>query len=283
MNTRGILLVIVAFALGALAAGSIGVRVIREVETTEDATSLPTEATTTTVANSDPVDTYQVDPYETLISSTALVPTSIESAGTDLSIGYDLVSLAPHGGVAPISFVGGFGVITVVENQDLDHVYPREWVVEAGSQRFTGGPSSSSTRFARFDVDEGFSISEITRVTITDALAPYALDVPFTVSEAQPTADVAPGVTVELLNTSDQGTSTIVQVAIDLDDPELAGFFVVGDGPGWRSSFFEAEGRPRVNLTWVGGELPTEIPLRAQGSIMVPITGDFDVSLEGLS
>jgi hypothetical protein len=279
VNIRGILLVIVAFMLGALAAGGIGVRVIREVDTAEDATSLPQGSTTTTTVSVPNV--YQIDPDETLISSTALVPSSIEASGTDLAIGYDLVTLAPHAGIDPIEFVGGFGVITVIENEDLDHVYPRSWVVETANEVFEGGPANESTRVARFDVDEGFSISEIVDVRITEALAPFPVRAPFTLSEAEPTAEVAPGVTMELLNISDQGSTVIVQIGINLDSEE-AGFFVIGDGPGWRSAFFEAEGRPRVNLTWVGGDLPEDIPLFAQGAVLVPIEGEFSVSLEGL-
>lgn len=280
MNIRGVLLVVVAFAVGALAAGSIGVRVIREVGTTDDASSLPPQNTTTLP----PVEqsTFQVDPNETIIASVALVPSSIEASGTNLGIGYELVTLAPHAGVPPIEFVGGFGVLTTIDVADIDHIYPKAWVVETPNDEFAGGPANTTTRVARFDVDEGFSISEITGVRITEALAPFPVTVPFTLSQADPTAEIAPGVTVELLNVSEQGTSSIVQVAIIIDDPERAGFFVSGDGPGWRSAFFEAEGRPRVNLTWVGGPLPSDIPLVATGSILVPIEGDFVVSLEGL-
>lgn len=43
MNGRAVSLTIVAFLLGALAAGGVSVRVIREVKTAEDATSLPTQ------------------------------------------------------------------------------------------------------------------------------------------------------------------------------------------------------------------------------------------------
>ncbi len=280
MNIRGVLLVVVAFAIGALAAGSIGVRVIREVNTTDEATSLPPQSTSTVPVRE--AETFQVDPDETIIASVALVPSSIEASGSDLGIGYDLVTLAPYGGIPPIEFVGGFGVITTIDLADIDHIYPKSWVVATPNDEFVGGPANATTRVARFDVDEGFSISEITSVRITEALAPFPVTVPFVVSQDEPTVEIVPGVTVELLNVSEQGTSSIVQVEINIDDPERAGFFVSGDGPGWRSAFFEAEGRPRVNLTWVGGTLPSDIPLLATGSVLVPIEGDFVVSLEGL-
>lgn len=280
MNIRGILLVVVAFVIGALAAGGIGVRVIREVNTTEDATSLPPQNIVTVPATEPP--TFQVDPHETVVASAALVPVSIEAAGTDLGIGYELVPLAPYGGVPPIEFVGGFGVVTTIDAAEIDHIYPKTWVVETVNGEFEGGPANSTTRVARFDVDGGFSISEITGVRITEALAPFPVTVPFTLSQDEPTVEIAHGVTVELLNVSEQGASSIVQVGIAIDDPERAGLFVAGDGPGWRSAFFEAEGRPRVNLTWVGGDLPSDIPLLATGSVMVPIDGEFVVTLDGL-
>ena len=280
MNTRGILLVVVAFVVGALAAGGIGVRVIREVNTTEDATSLPPQ-NTTTLALAEPA-TFQVDPNETVIASVSLVPSSIEAAGADLAIGYDLVTLAPYGGLPPIEFVSGFGVVTTIDLADIDHIYPKQWVVETVNEQFEGGPANATTRVARFDVDEGFSLSEITEVRITEALAPFPVAASFTLSQDDPIVEVAEGVTMELLNVSNQGTSSIVQVGITLDDPERAAFFVSGEGPGWRSAFFEAEGRPRVNLTWVGGDLPSDIPLVASGTIFVPVEGDFVVSLDGL-
>ena len=280
MNTRGILLVVVAFVVGALAAGGIGVRVIREVNTTEDATSLPPQ-NTTTLALAEPA-TFQVDRNETVIASVSLVPSSIEAAGADLAIGYDLVTLAPYGGLPPIEFVSGFGVVTTIDLADIDHIYPKQWVVETVNEQFEGGPANATTRVARFDVDEGFSLSEITQVRITEALAPFPVTASFTLSQNDPTVEVAEGVTMELLNVSNQGTSSIVQVGITIDDPERAAFFVSGEGPGWRSAFFEAEGRPRVNLTWVGGDLPSDIPLVASGTIFVPVEGDFVVPLDGL-
>jgi hypothetical protein len=57
---------------------------------------------------------------------------------------------------------------------------------------------------------------------------------------------------------------------------------VEGYGPGWRSAFFEAEGRPRVNLTWMSDTVPDQISLRAVGTIWVPLEGTHPVSLEGL-
>ncbi len=272
LNPRAVSLTVVAFLLGGFAAGGIGVRVIREVSTA-DATPLPLSATSTSAATS---GFYQVDPNETLISSTALVPSSIEVAGDRLAIAYDLVSLAPRQSVA-------FSAPDVVVfNEDVAAIYPRRWVIETPRGSIEGGPANVDARVARFDVVEGFSVDEVESIRIVEALSPYSVEVPVTLSDADPIVEVVPGVTISLLNLSDQGSSTIVQVAIDIEDTEVADFFVSGDGPGWRSAVFEAEGRRRVTLTWAGGPLPAEIPLLATGSVWISVEGPFDVSLGGV-
>lgn len=278
MKPRAILLIVVAFALGAFAAGSIGVRVIREVRTAEDATSLPPSATTTSLP-SDPL-TFQVSPTETIIGSAALVPSTLESSGSSVAIRYDLVTLAPHAGVE--SWTVFTRSVEGTEIGDLDHVYPRGWSIETDQGTFLGGPANPTTRVARFDVEEGFSLSDIKGVRITDAVALFPLDVPFTLSQDEPRLEIADGVTVELLNVSDQETSTIVQVGVSFDPLVFDSVFIDGDGPGWRSAVREAEGRPRFNLTWFGGGIPADIPLVLVAAVWAPLSGEFTVSLEGL-
>ncbi|MFO7700273.1 MAG: hypothetical protein R6W79_06690, partial [Acidimicrobiia bacterium] len=270
MKPRAILLIVVAFALGAFAAGSVGVRVIREVRTAEDATSLPPSATSTTQPQ-DPV-AFQVSPTETIIGSAALVPTGLENSGSTVAISYDLVTLAPHAGVEPFPTSGG-GSATVTDSGDLDHVYPRGWSIETERGSFPGGPANPTTRVARFDVGEGFTLGDITAVRITDAVALFPLAVPFTLSQDEPRLEITEGVTVELLNVSDQGTSTIVQVGVSFDPLMYDSVFIGGDGPGWRSAVREAEGRPRFNLTWVDGEIPEDIPLVLDASLWIPLSG----------
>jgi hypothetical protein len=279
VKPRAILLIVVAFALGAFAAGSVGVRVIREVRTAEDATSLSPSVTTTTQPPA-PV-TFQVSATETIIGSAALVPSSLETSGSSVAIGYDLVTLAPHAGVESWTvFIGGS--VTGTEIGDLDHVYPRGWSIETERGTFPGGPANPTTRVARFDVEEGFLLSDITGVRITDAVALFPLTVPFTLSQDEPRLEIAEGVTVELLNVSDQGTSTIVQVGVSFDPLMYDSVFIGGDDPGWSSAVREAEGRHRFNLTWFGGGIPADIPLVMDAAAWVPLSGEFTVSLEGL-
>ncbi len=279
MKPRAVLLIVVAFALGAFAAGSVGVRVIREVRTAEDATSLPPSVTSTTLPPA-PAE-FQVSPTETIIGSAALVPSALESSGSTVAIAYDLVTLAPHAGVEPVPEVGG-GVVTEIDNEDLDHVYPRGWSIETEGGTIQGGPANPTTRVARFDVEEGFSLDDITGVRVIDAVALFPLTVPFTISRDEPRLEVVEGVTVELINVSDQETSTIVQVGVTIDPSLVDSVFIDGDGPGWRSAVREAEGRLRFNLTWVEGAIPADIPLVMEAVVWVRLPGEFVVSLEGL-
>jgi hypothetical protein len=281
VRVRAVLLVVVAFFLGALAAGGIGVRVIREVRATEDATSLPdANVASTTVPTVPPAPVYLVDPNETIIASTALVPTSMELGDGQLAIGYDLVTRAPHLGVEPAAVVGNFGRVTVVDPADLDHLHPSRWILDTAGGRVEGGPASPSVRVARFEVPDGLSLGDVEGATIVEALVPVAIDVTFALSRSEPVVEVLPGVTIELLNVAEQSTTSIVQVGIEATSG--AHLSIEGFGPGWRSAFFEAEGRPRVNLTWMSGAVPDEIPLRAAGTVWVPLDGSFPVSLEGL-
>ena len=279
MSVRLITLTIVGFILGAFAAGGIGVRVIREVRTVEDATSLPAE-------NIAPVDTgtltYQVDPEETLIASTALVPSSTSAEDGTITISYDLISLAPSMGVEPMVEFLGFTSVETIPNEDLDHVYPRRWVIDTPGGPVEGGPGNESARTVKFETDRPLTAEDIETVRIVEALAPFPFAEPVELSDGSPVAEVVPGVSVELLKVSDQGSTTIIQVAVDIVENAASHVFVSGDGAGWRSAVFEAEGRPRVNLTWAGGPMPSEIPLIVSGTAWVDIEGPFVVSLDGV-
>ena len=279
MSVRLITLTIVGFILGAFAAGGIGVRVIREVSTAEDATSLPAE-------NIAPPDTdarsYQVDPNETLIASTALVPSKVSDPGGGIAISYDLISIAPSMGVEPMVEFLGFTSVETIPNEDLDHVYPRRWVIDAAAGPVEGGPANESARTAHFLSDRALTAEDIEAVRLVEALAPFPFAVPVELSVGSPTVEVLPGVSVELLNVSDQGSTTIIQVAVNLVEYSASHVFVSGDGAGWRSAVFEAEGRPRVNLTWAGGPMPSDIPLIVSGTAWVDIEGPFVVSMDGV-
>jgi len=276
VNGKTIALTIVAFLIGVLAAGGIGVRVIEEVRTTDDATSLPPENVATTTL---PPSEYFVDPDETLIASTALVPTSVVSSGTGLAIEYDLISIAPTEGLPPI-FVRSFRNTREIHNEELAGIFPETWVVATESDRFEGGPANADVRIARFELPEGVDASDVVSVEIIDPLIKASLDTHFELSQQSPTAEIVDGVQAHLLNISDQGDSVIVQIELVAEDSSDITFFVEGAGAGWRSANFSAEGRPSVNLTWVGDDLPEVMTFRAHGVQWIEIPGSYPVSVE---
>jgi len=269
VTARAVSLTIVAFLLGALAAGGIGVRVIREVKTADDATSLPPSNIAPEAGPG-----YHVDPDETLIASTALVPRSIAVGDGRVTISYELISLAPQQRLLPPE-------LDVAVADAPETVYPKTWVIETAGGSLEGGPENVGATTARFDVDAVFSVDDIESVRVTEALAPFPIDVGFTLSESEPVADIGFGITVELLDVVEQGSATIVRVAVESGDTELANLSIVGAGPGWRSSDVSGDGGRVMVLTWVGGPLPDEIPLRTSGGAWLLIDGEFDVSLVG--
>lgn len=248
-------------------------RVIEEVRTTDDATSLPPENVATTTL---PPREYFVAPDETLIASTALVPEAVGSSGTELAIDYDLVSLAPTEGLPPI-FFHTFGNTQEIQNEELSVMFPRDWVLTTESDRFEGGPANTDARVARFELPEGVGPKDIVSVEIIDPLIKASLDMHFELSEQAPIAEIVDGVEAHLLNISAQGDSTIVQIELVVDDPIDLTFGVEGVGAGWQSANFEAEGRPRVHLAWAGSDLPEVMTFRAHGNQWVEFPGVFPV------
>lgn len=277
VNGRTIALTIVGFLIGVLAAGSIGVRVIEEVRTDEDATSLPPENVSSTTL---PPLAYFVDPNETLVASTAVVPVSVEGSGSALAISYDLVSLAPTEGLPPIRFAT-FGQSQEISNSDLPVIYPRSWIVSTEFQTIEGGPSDADVRVARFILPEGVAAADIVSADIIDPLIAFPLETMFELSETSRSTTIIDGVQAELLNISEQTDATIVQIELLADDPNDLTFSIEGSGAGWRSAVFEAEGRPRVNLTWVGGDLPDVMKFKASGIQWVPFVGSYPILIGG--
>lgn len=274
VNSRTISLTVVGFLIGAFSAAGIGVRVIEEVRTDENATSLPPENVSSTTLQ--PVE-YFVDPDEVLIASTAVVPRSLIGTDSTLAIEYELISLAPTEGVPPIEFFT-FRQLQQVPNEDLAFIFPRTWTLTTGSRTIEGGPANPDVRVARFDLPEGVVSNDIDSVQIIDPLMLYPLDVAFELSEQERSAEIIDGVFAELLNISDQGDSVIVQIEVSADDPIDYMFSIEGTGSGWRSVVVRSA-HGTVNLTWVGGGLPEIMTFRARGSQWVELEGTYSVSI----
>jgi hypothetical protein len=83
VTARSVSLTIVAFLLGALAAGGIGVRVIREVKTADDATSLPPSNIAPEAGPE-----YFVDPAEAMALFPIEIPFTISEDAPVVDVGF---------------------------------------------------------------------------------------------------------------------------------------------------------------------------------------------------
>jgi len=132
-------------------------------------------------------------------------------------------------------------------------------------------------------VDDATSLppSNIAPEAVTETLAPFAVTIPFVLSEAEPVVEIGFGYTAELVRVVEQSQNTIVQVQVTNADPSRTGLYLSGAGPGWGSDANDADLGGRTTLTWSGGAFPDEIPLRAADVLWLPIDGEFAVGLDG--
>lgn len=258
MNGRTLALTIVGFLIGALAAGSIGVRVIEEVRAEDDATSLPPE-------NVSSPNGYLLDPNQTRIASAAVVPTAIFVSDTSVEIQYDVLSLAPSEG-SP--------------STEIPYLYPRTWTLTTRFGSVQGGPDSVITGVAIFEVPATGSAEDIVSADIVDPLMAYPLDVIFELSEDVPAAAATDRVTVELGSITEQNDSTTVLVHLIAENPIELSLIVEGVGPGWQSTPI-VPGSATFELLWIGAQRPEVLALRAVGIQWVELEGVYPVSLEG--
>lgn len=263
VNGRTISLTLVGFLIGVLAAGGIGVRVIEEVRAEDDATSLPSENVAST---SVPTTNYFVDPEETLVASSAVVPSTVVTSDSSIAINYDIVSIAPTEGYT---------------RSELPFLYPRSWTLTTQSGTIQGQAARVDQQTAVFDVPQEIGVDEFELVEIVDPLMAYPLDQRFELSESAPSIELANGVQVELVDISQQSGATLVTIDLVAEDSIDLAFVVEGVGPGWVSGQ-HGSGGATVELVWADADLPAVLSLRAVGVQWVVIDGAFPVSLEGI-
>lgn len=274
MRGRTITLTVVAFFIGAMAAAGIGVRVIDEVRTSEDATSLPPEnilSTTTTFAA-----LIYVAADETRIGSTVLVPLEIRQVNRMLAIEYYLFSIAPN------ALPGQ----TVSENRGPAPaaMFPSSWVLNTTSGQVRGGPSSPSVTIARFDLPIGVGVADITSVEIANVLVAYPFEAAFELSLENPSVVIADGIVVVLADVRMAESADAVSVSVNLviENPLNESIVIEGSGSGWLPSASTNRRRPGTVLRWVGAPVPSVFTFVATGVRWIEIEGSFPVSIENL-
>jgi hypothetical protein len=260
VSVRLITLTIVGFILGAFAAGGIGVSVIREVRSVDDATSLPAQ----NLARS---DGFHVAPNETLISSVALVPDAAFFGADGFEVSYVLQSVAP--------------VLDVAGGDPQPLLYPKRWLVEAIGGEFEGVLDTPLETSVTFPLMVGGTLDQVDTVRVVEAFVPAPFEKHITVSSATPVTAVMPGVGVELVSETDNGDTTIIEIRV-LSDAEITPDVAVsGDGPGWHAASVEGD---TVTLIRGNGDTRGEgFDLVVFGVSWVPVVGEFTVDIGGFS
>jgi hypothetical protein len=255
VSVRLITLTIVGFILGALAAGGVGVRVIREVRALDDATSLSAQ----NIARD---DGYHTDPTETLISSVALVPGSAAFGDDGFSISYEMISIAPTLGTE--------------HSQDYQQLYPKRWLVEAIGGEFEGIQENANEPVAVFPLMVGGSIDQVDTVRVVEAFVPAPFEIPVSISGAAPEMSVAAGIDVVLVGESDNGDTTTIEIRIVADDGIARDVQVIGEGQGWSESSTSGD---TVTLTRSNDVEAAEFELIVFGTSWVAVDGEFIVNI----
>jgi hypothetical protein len=240
-----------------------------------DGSSAPS-ATTTAAATG----AVFIQPGETVIGPAVVIAERLVLDGEQVTLAFELESLAPVGDAADITRFLGFRSTEIVPAEDLDTVFLDKWVLVTSSGDIPGTVANPIARTARFDVGPNFSLESVTEVR----LASYSLRIPigieFSVDLDDNTAEIAPGLTARLVAVTEQ-TRTIVQVELSSDrDLSYSQVGISGVGPGWKSAVRAAEGRARWNLTYDFPEAPSPISLMLSGSIWVDIDAQPQIVLE---
>lgn len=271
---------LVAAVAGGLAGIGIGLGV-GTIAGVGDAGEILVAPTTTSGADATAPPVTYVSPDETVLGQAVLVPEGLEMDGDRAVFSYDLVTIAPLQGAEP-GFVGltAQDPGTPVDPLSLTPVFPTDWTLETAGGSFPGETATITSRSVRFDVPSSFSPSQVTGLRIDAYRVPVPINETFEMADDVPTFEVAPGVTLSLIQVVDQGNQTIVQIEIlSAEAFNRENLTVEGVGPEWASAVREAEGRPRYNLRRVGEDLQNRFVLRVRGIVWLRVAGPVAVDI----
>ena len=270
---------IVFSVLGFIAAVVI-VSVVRPEPPPEPIDTPAATVVTTTQAAERSVDTieYHSEPHETVIGGVAIVPLGAVADDDSYDFTFDAVSLAPQAQSAALA---------AAFDEEIDPVhaasiYPVEWTLVTEDGDVEASISGPGVDVVRFPVEEGFSEDSVEAVIIDRYLIGAPIDASFTLSLERPHLELFPGAAVELIQVSDHAESSIVRVGVTAPASTADWMFVIGEGHGWRSFAGDASGQPEWTLTWVGNDLPDDIPLRIVGTAWLEGGGPIVIDIEGI-
>lgn len=217
---------------------------------------------------------------ETVIGPAVVIAEELQLEGEQVTLGFQLESLAPVGDAPDVTRFLGFQSTETVPAEDLNTVFLDRWILITSSGDIPGTVANPIARTARFEVGPNFSLDSVTGVRLASYSLLIPIEIEFSIDLDDDTVEVAPGITARLLAVTEQ-TLTIVQVELSSDrDLSHSQVGVSGVGPGWKSAVREAEGRTRWNLTYDSPEAPSPIRLLLSGSIWVDIDEQPQIVLE---
>jgi hypothetical protein len=243
------------------------------------ATSASTVVSTTGTAQpSVEIIEFHSAPHETIIGGVAIVPVGAVADDDSYDFTFDAVSLAPQ--AQSRALAAAFG-----EELDPVHtasIYPIDWILETADGDIDGSIPGPGVSVVRFPIEEGFSEESVEALTISRYLVGSPIDASFTLSLEQPHLELFPGGAVDLIQVSHHVASSIVRVGVTAIASTAHSMFIIGEGHGWRSFAGDAGGEAEWTLTWVGNDLPTDIPLRIVGTAWLEGDGPVEIDIEGI-
>lgn len=252
--------------------------------------------TTTTTVQTEQGAVY-VQPGETVLGPSVLIPTGLEVTGTELALQYDLVPLAPpvYGVQIDLDTIPTFWR----PSEGAALAAPETWtLITTDGATISGTTANTRSRAARFRVPEGFTTDQVDGIWIETwrMRIPVGYDITLRRDDTSPIPlDVDSS--VALRTVLDQSENTIVQVIVDtpLDafasrGSGFAGFEdlpqIYGLGPDWTaigplldSSGVDGEG---LQLTNEGDPLGDTIELEARTTDWVVFDGPIVVDVTAL-
>ncbi|HLE39357.1 MAG TPA: hypothetical protein VJA44_06865 [Acidimicrobiia bacterium] len=216
---------------------------------------------------------WWVDPHETIVASSAVVPGELSLEDGEVVFRYDLVSIGP--------MMRGF----VFEDDHLIGVAPETWTLLTTDGEYPGTTSTITSFEARFPVEDGFLLESVTGIRLDG----YRLRIPYTYHlEMPPTegaqVELGDDRTLALVTLLPQATSVVVQLRFSQpDDPfstHSTDMTVTGVGAEWlRTTNLQISGS---ELFRIGPDVPDPLVLRVHSIYWIPYQAAIDIDLGGI-
>lgn len=270
----------VAFSMLGFVAGLAIVWGFRSQPAPEPVATPASTVVSTTAAAQPSVETIEFHsaPHETIIGGVAIVPVGAVADDDSYDFTFDAVSLAPQ--AQSVALAAAF-------DEELDPVhaasiYPIDWVLVTVDGDIDGSIPGPGVNVVRFPVEDGFAEESVEGLIVSRYLIGSPIDASFTLSVERPHLELFPGGAVDLIQVSHHAESSIVRVGVTALASTADWMFVIGEGHGWRSFAGDAGGAAEWTLTWVGNDLPTDIPLRIVGTAWLEGDGPVEIDIEGI-